>query len=98
MRALLEAWDARLTGEVRCGRARSYAASTRSQGLRYSGGVGGGLTPAAAQRDLERRSRALADTPVTFTADGHAWRLRPSQLGISVNWGAAVVTALREGN
>ncbi len=83
---------------IALGLAFSGSPATLPEGVRVAGVDVGGLTPAAAKADLERRSRALADTPVTFTADGHAWRLRPSQLGISVNWGAAVVTALREGN
>jgi vancomycin resistance protein YoaR len=35
---------------------------------------------------------------VTFTAGDRSWRLKPSQLGVSVNWGAAVVAALHEGD
>ena len=83
---------------VALGLAFSGSPATLPEGVRVAGADVGGLTPKAAKRDLERRSRALANTPVTFTADGHAWRLRPSQLGISVNWGSAIVTALREGN
>jgi vancomycin resistance protein YoaR len=83
---------------VALGLAFSGSPATLPEGVRVAGVDVGGLTPEAAKRDLEQRSRALANTPVTFTADGHAWRLRPSQLGISVNWRAAVVTALREGN
>ena len=45
---------------------------------------------------LEQRSRALAKTAVTFRAGTRSWKLTPSQLGVSVNWNAAVVTALHE--
>jgi len=83
---------------IALGLAFSGSPATLPEGVRVAGVDVGGLTPAAARVDLERRARALANTPVTFTADGRSWRLRPSQLGISVNWDAAVVTALREGN
>jgi len=57
----------------------------------------GGLSAADARKLLERRSRALADVPVVFTAAGHTWRLRPRPMGIDVDWRAAVGSAAREG-
>src|SRR2546422_9580475 len=83
---------------VALGLAFSGSPATLPEGVRIAGVDVGGLTPDAAKRDLEQRSRALAETPVTFTADGHAWGVKPSQIGLSVNWGSAVATALREGN
>jgi len=83
---------------VALGLAFSGSPATLPDGVRIAGVDVGGLTPDAAKRGLERRSRALAETSVTFTADRHAWRVKPNQIGLSVNWGSAVATALREGN
>jgi vancomycin resistance protein YoaR len=58
----------------------------------------GGLSAAQAKTKLENRARALARTPVVFTAGGYRWRLRPTNIGVAVDWGAAVELALHHGD
>ena len=57
-----------------------------------------GMTPAEAREALERRAAAVAATPVVFTAGDRRWQLTPRQLGVSVDWAAAVEAARREGD
>jgi vancomycin resistance protein YoaR len=83
---------------VALGLAFAGSPATLPNGISIAGVPVGGLTPSAARTTLEARSRELADTPVAFTAGGRAWRLKPSQLGVSVDWGAAVGAALRQGD
>ncbi|TML62782.1 MAG: hypothetical protein E6G22_07435 [Actinobacteria bacterium] len=71
--------------------------STLASGVRIGGIEVGGLSTDHARRFLEHRSRALADVPVAFTAAGRRWQLRPRQLGVDVDWGAAVASAARQG-
>jgi vancomycin resistance protein YoaR len=68
-----------------------------ADGVRIGGVDVGGLTPTEAEAVLQARSTELESTPVTFTAPGHTWRLRPRALGVKVDWGAAVTTAERQG-
>jgi vancomycin resistance protein YoaR len=82
-----------LVGLVFEGSARKLAT-----GVRIAGVDVGGLSPDAARRKLEARSRALARIPVVFTAAGRTWPLRPSQLGVRVDWKAAVELARRDGD
>ena len=67
-------------------------------GVSIAGVNVGGLTVGEATAKLERRARALARTPVAFTAGGRTWRIRPTNLGVRVDWNAAVKLALRQGN
>jgi vancomycin resistance protein YoaR len=67
-------------------------------GVRIAGVDVGGLSPSAAQSLLDRKASALAHTPVTFRAAGHAWRFTPSQLGVKVSWHDAVESARQEGS
>jgi vancomycin resistance protein YoaR len=83
---------------VALGLAFAGSPATLPPGVNIAGVPVGGLTPGAARTTLEARSRRLADTPVTFTAGDHRWRLKPSQLGVSVNWDAAVTAALHQGD
>ena len=73
------------------------SAATLPDGIRIAGVDVGGMTPKNAEGVLERRSSALRDVPVTFTAGAHRWKLRPVQLGVKVDWRAAIATARREG-
>jgi vancomycin resistance protein YoaR len=66
-------------------------------GVEIAGVQVGGMDADAARATLERRSQALADVPVEFTAAGRTWRLTPSRLGVEVDWSAAVDAALRQG-
>jgi len=68
-----------------------------ADGTRIAGVDVGGLTPAAARTRLERRAAALQNTPVTFTAAGKTFRIRPKELGVDVDWRAAVSAAERRG-
>jgi len=67
-------------------------------GVKIDGVNVGGLTAGQARAKLERRANALAEVPVTFTAAGHEWRLRPVSLGVQTNWDAAVKLALDQGS
>ena len=68
-----------------------------ADGVTVAGVDVGGLTPAAARATLERRGAAVAGRPVTFTAGAESWTLTPRQLGVEVDWTAAVDAARREG-
>jgi vancomycin resistance protein YoaR len=68
-----------------------------AEGTRIAGIDVGGLSPGDARALLERRARRLARVPVVFTAGTRTWRIRPEQLGVKVDWGAAVDAAQREG-
>jgi vancomycin resistance protein YoaR len=56
-----------------------------------------GLTTAEARSLLERRSEELGRTPVTFSAGGKSWRIKPDSVLVDVDWGAAVEAARRQG-
>jgi vancomycin resistance protein YoaR len=58
----------------------------------------GGLTVADARRRLESASQRVDRTPVRFTASGQSWSLAASQLGVRVDWDAAVSLAAQEGD
>ena len=66
-------------------------------GVRIAGIDVGGMPVKDARRLLEGRAARVANIPVTFTADGHSWRVRPAQLGVKADWAAAVDAARREG-
>ncbi|HZT15949.1 MAG TPA: VanW family protein [Gaiellaceae bacterium] len=68
-----------------------------ADGTRIAGVDVGGLTPAEARARLERRAAALQNTPVVFTAGGRTFRIRPKELGVAVDWRAAVAAAERRG-
>jgi vancomycin resistance protein YoaR len=67
-------------------------------GVKVDGVDVGGLTTGEARTKLERRAKALSEVPVTFTAAGHVWRLRPVSLGVQANWDAAAKLALDQGD
>jgi vancomycin resistance protein YoaR len=68
-----------------------------ASGVRIAGVDVGGLTPSQAEALLQARSKSLENVPVTFTAPGHTWKVRPKQLGVEVDWHEAVSAATREG-
>lgn len=68
-----------------------------AEGVHIAGIDVGGLTPGEARRLLERRSTELADVPVTFVAGQRRWQLTPAQLGVTVDWSAAVAAAQQQG-
>jgi vancomycin resistance protein YoaR len=67
-----------------------------ADGVEIGGVDVGGLTPSQARRFLERRAASVANVPVTFTDGRRSWRLRPTRLGIRVDWAEAVETARRQ--
>jgi vancomycin resistance protein YoaR len=69
-----------------------------ASGVSIDGVEVGGLTAAEARAKLEAQSAKLAQVPVTFTAGGHEWRLKPVSLGVETDWNAAVKLALDEGD
>jgi vancomycin resistance protein YoaR len=70
--------------------------STLAPGVQIAGVDVGGLTPREAVRTLERRSAALADAPVVFTAGGETFRITPKMLGVETDVRGGVAIARRE--
>src|SRR3954471_18151077 len=68
-----------------------------ADGTRIAGIDVGGLTPAQAQRLLEKRSESLADVPVVFTFGSRKFPITPKQLDVRVDWKAAVANAEEHG-
>ena len=56
------------------------SAAKLAPGVTIAGIDVGGLTPHQARALLARRERALANTPVVFTAGSRTWKIRPAQL------------------
>ncbi len=77
----------------------AYAGSPKrlAEGVHISGLDVGGLTPGEAKRQLEERSRRVADVPVVFVAGAHQWKIKSTQLGVRPDWDAAVELARRHG-
>jgi vancomycin resistance protein YoaR len=69
-----------------------------ASGTRIAGLDVGGLTPASARRLLARRSERLSRVPVVFTAGTRRFSLTPRQLGVEVDWAAAVANAHEQGD
>jgi vancomycin resistance protein YoaR len=67
-------------------------------GVRVAGVNVGGLTASEARERLTARAQALSEVPVTFTAAGHEWKLKPVTLGVEADWNAAVKLALQQGD
>jgi vancomycin resistance protein YoaR len=68
-----------------------------AEGVQIDGVDVSGLTTGEAIAKLEARSRAVANAPVVFTANGHHWRASPNDLGVHAQWKAAVERAQSEG-
>ena len=68
-----------------------------ANGTRIAGIDVGGLTPDDAQRLLERRSERLSRVPVVFTFGTERFPITPRQLGVEVDWKAAVANAQKQG-
>ena len=77
----------------------AFAGSTKKvpAGARIEGVPVGGLEVGEAKKRLERRADRLRHVPVEFRADGRSWKIRPSALGVEVDWGAGVESARRQG-
>jgi vancomycin resistance protein YoaR len=87
-----------VTGAVVLGVVLAGSPSRIAAGVSIDGVEVGGLTAAEARAKLEHRAAALAQVPVTFTAGGHAWRVRAGSLGVQTDWDAAVKLALDQGD
>ncbi|MEX2645590.1 MAG: peptidoglycan binding domain-containing protein, partial [Gaiellaceae bacterium] len=68
-----------------------------AEGVQIAGVDVGGLTASEANALLESRFAQVQGVPVTFVAGTRRFDLTPAQLGVSVDWAAAVETARREG-
>jgi vancomycin resistance protein YoaR len=68
-----------------------------AEGVRIDGVDVGGMEPAAARRLLERKAESVEHVPVAFTASGRAFRVTADELGVAVDWAAAVEDARRQG-
>ena len=82
---------------IALGLAFSGSPAKLAEGVHIAGVDVGGLTPAQARTLLERRFDGLRGRPVTFRADGQSFSLSPAQLGVEVDWAAAVDAARRQG-
>jgi vancomycin resistance protein YoaR len=91
--AVVAAVGGALLGLVFAGSPNRIAAGVRIEGVNV-----GGMTASQARAKLERRAAAKAKVPVTFTAVGREWRLRPISLGVEADWNAAVHLALNQGD
>lgn len=67
-------------------------------GVRVAGVPVGGMDADDAVRTLQAQSRRNADEPVTFVAAGRSFSFTPRQLGVTVDWRAAVEVARAEGS
>jgi vancomycin resistance protein YoaR len=67
-------------------------------GTRVAGVDVGGLSPAAAQRELSQRWQRIAGTPIVFTFASHRFLLSAKELGVQVDWASAVAAARRQGD
>jgi vancomycin resistance protein YoaR len=68
-----------------------------ASGTRIAGVDVGGLTAGQARKLLSARSTRLERVPVTFTAGGRRFRLTARELGVHVDWKAAVKAASDQG-
>jgi vancomycin resistance protein YoaR len=77
----------------------AFAGSTAKlpAGARIAGVPVSGLDADEARKRLERRADRLRHVPVEFRAAGRTWMIRPSELGVAVDWGAGVEAARRQG-
>jgi vancomycin resistance protein YoaR len=78
----------------------AFAGSTAKlpAGARIAGVPVSGLDADVARARLERRADRLRHVPVEFRAAGRKWKLKPSALGVEVDWGAGVDAARRQGD
>ena len=88
-----------LVAAVAIGLGLAFAGSSArlAEGVHVAGVDVGGLTTGDARTVLEARFEDLRDEPVTFRAAGREFHVTPAQLGVEVDWEAAVEAARREG-
>ena len=71
---------------------------TLAPGTKIAGVDVGGLTVARAQHVLEQKAATLSTVPVTFVSGSHSWQIPPDELGVGIDWAAAVAQAQRDGD
>jgi vancomycin resistance protein YoaR len=71
--------------------------TTLAEGVRIDGIDVGGLEVAQARAVLEGKASALSSRPVVFAAGSRRFAIRPAELGVESDWGAAVESAQRQG-
>ena len=67
-------------------------------GVEIAGIDVGGLTSAQARQKLEKASAKLSWVPVEFVTKSKRFEVAPAQLGIIIDWDAAVAEARRDGS
>jgi vancomycin resistance protein YoaR len=82
-----------LSVAIGVGYAFAGAADSLAAGVEIGGVDVGGMRAADALALLERKAASLAHVPVTFTANGRAWQIRPYELGVTGDFRAAVAAA-----
>ena len=97
LRALLIAVASVTAVGVALGLAFAGSPARLAEGVQIAGVDVGGLSASEANALLESRFAQVQGVPVTFVAGTRRFDLTPAQLGVSVNWAAAVETARREG-
>ena len=78
----------------------AFAGSTDriATGVEIAGVDVGGLSSAQARQKLEKSSARLTWVPVEFVAKSKRFKVAPAQLGIIIDWNAAIARARREGD
>lgn len=72
--------------------------TTIADGVRIAGVDVGGLSASQARALLQGKADALSSRPVVFAGGGRSFAIRPSELGVESDWGAAVDDAKRQGS
>jgi vancomycin resistance protein YoaR len=68
-----------------------------AEGVSVAGVDVGGLTRAEALRLLANRAAAVAKEPIVFTVGDEQFPIKASSLGVEADWGAALDSAVNEG-
>ena len=74
------------------------SSTTLASGVTIDGIDVGGMSAKDARALLQRRSDAVANKPVEFLAGARRYSIRPSDLGVELDWKAAVAAAERQGD
>jgi vancomycin resistance protein YoaR len=85
-----------LSGAV-LGIAFAGSPETLPEGTSIGGVDVSGMTPGDARTMLEQRADKLDHEPVTFSAGGKTWDVKPASLYVETDWAAAVESARQQG-
>lgn len=83
---------------IALGLAFAGSSTTLAEGTAIAGVELGGQSPSAARALLRREAEAVERVPIRFVAGGKSWELSASQLGVRIDWDAAVRAAMAEGS